>query len=174
VQVGHEDADHTILRIGPQFWNATLVNTGNAWEQFSKIVPVEPVKDAKLHLGPKPKPNPWVNYDVDPLPAIPYALTPIDKLSPHLPFEDDYFTEILVEGFAERVLDKARLISELWRVSCEGAKISITITNDPADPAVLSRWHPRTFESFKEKMKVISRSSHGPTLTWTLRRLKGR
>jgi hypothetical protein len=172
VQCGHEADGHTILRIGPQFWNATLVRNGNVWEQFSKSIPIAPVKDARLHLGPKPRQG-WINYDVEPLPDITYA-TPIDKLSPHLPFEDEYFTEICVEGFAEKVLDKAKLILELWRVSRHKAKITLTVENNPADPSALSRWHPQTFDTLRSKFEMVSRSSNRHRVGWTLRSLKRR
>jgi hypothetical protein len=173
VQCGHEDSDHTIIQIGPQFWDATLLRKGDAWEQFSKSVPIAPVKDARLHLGPRPKQG-WINYDVEPLADVSYAFTPIDKFKPHLPFEDYYFTEICVEGFAERVLDKAMLIEELWRISRDNAVIILSVTNDSSNPRNLSTWPINTFDYLGDKFVGMARSSKGKRLVWNLRTLKGR
>jgi len=173
VQCDHEDEDQIVYKIGEQYWAATLIRQGGVWKQLSQIKPIAPLKEARLHLGPRPAGLDWINYDIEPIKGVKYSER-IDKLRPRLPFEDDFFTEIVAEGFAEKILDKALLLKELWRVSKDNAQILLTVLNDECDPAILTFWHPRTFEFLTERFSVESRSSNGNRVVWSLRSLKGR
>ena len=173
VQCGHEDEANIVYRIGKHYWNATMILQGNVWRQFKDIKPVAVLKEGRLHLGPRPNGLDWVNYDLQPIEGFDHS-GPIDRLKPQLPFEDDFFAEIEIEGFAEKILDKALFLNELWRVSKADAHIRLDVLNDSSDPASLSYWHPDLFDSLSERFKVESQSSKKQRVVWALRRLKGR
>jgi len=176
VQCDHEDEDHVVYRIGERYWDSTLILSGGVWKEFSKVVPTKPVSSAKLHLGPHGEAaerQGWVISDLTQGTGV-QPETVIDRLRPRLPFEDDFFSEIHVEDFAERILDKHMLISELWRVSKRNARIVLKVRNDRSDPRNLSIWPRDTFNHEGHRFAGIVRSFKNRRMVWNLRSLKGR
>ncbi len=80
----------------------------------------------------------------------------IDPFHPTIPYGDNTIIEIFANNFVEHIADTIGLITEMWRVSVDGAKWFILTPgyrdiNSWRDPGHLSHWEERNLDFFTEE-----------------------
>ena len=108
---------------------------------------------SRLNLGCADRPLPgYINLDMQDLPGVDIVHR-VSPFRPELPFRDDVFSAIEANNFVEHVADTVRLVTEMWRVSRDGARWRILTpgyrdVNSWRDPGHLSHWEERCLDFF--------------------------
>ncbi len=122
---------------------------------------MSPVSD-RLNLGCGHDIRPeYLNVDLAPLEGVDVAIN-LEHIP--YPFRDSVFTEAIAINVLEHLPGFLRVMEELWRITCQGAKINIRVPywsssgnyEDPTDKCII---HEKCFEfmgSYKRKMQAAA------------------
>jgi len=97
----------------------------------------------------------WMNLDMQPLDGVDVVYR-VDPFYPELPFYDNTVEVINANNFVEHIADTVGLVTEMWRISVDGASWRILTPGyrDPNswnDPGHLSHWASRVLDFFTEE-----------------------
>jgi hypothetical protein len=107
----------------------------------------------RINLGCANRPlQGYLNLDMQALPGVDLVYR-IDPFRPVLPFKDSTAVEIEANNFVEHIADTVGLVTEMWRVSRDGARWRILTpgyrdVNSWRDPNHLSHWEERCLDFF--------------------------